>query len=152
MRISDWSSDVCSSDLLAVDRALGFSRIGRKGPLPCQFAANAFLKSLPPRIPVAHGRQRIAQPVADRHLLAFIHNERARTAIGSGCLGNEVEHHEGIARPRGAVRQDLEQPRHIERAIIRTGLKGGFQTQNESSKRGTKSEYTKSSSPHIWHV
>ena len=38
---------------LAVDRALGFSRIGRKGPLPCQFAANAFLKSLPPRIPVA---------------------------------------------------------------------------------------------------
>src|SRR3546814_20097142 len=111
MRISDWSSDVCSSDLLAVDRALGFSRIGRKGPLPCQFAANAFLKSLPPRIPVAHGRQRIAQPVADRHLLAFIHNERARTALWSGCLGNEVEHHAGIARPPGAVSPDLDTTR-----------------------------------------
>src|SRR3546814_20783225 len=89
MRISDWSSDVCSSDLLAVDRALGFSRLGRKGPLPCQFAANAFLKSLPPRIPVAPGRQRIAQPVADRHLLAFIHTERARTRSEERRVGKE---------------------------------------------------------------
>src|SRR3546814_6189346 len=59
---------------LAVDRALGFSRIGRKGPLPCQFAANPFLKSLPPRIPVPHRRPRIAQPVAE---------DRKRTRLNS---------------------------------------------------------------------
>src|SRR3546814_12946308 len=90
--------------------------------------------------------------VADRHLPAFIHDERARTAIWSGCLGNEVEHHEGIARPRGAVRQDLEHPRHIERAIIRTGLKGDFQHLTKSSTCGTISESPKSTHPDVCHA
>src|SRR3546814_17692267 len=55
---------------LAVERALGVSRNGRKGPLPCQLAPHAFLKSLPPRIPVCHGRQRTASPVRIRKATA----------------------------------------------------------------------------------
>jgi hypothetical protein len=74
----------------AVDRALGFSRIRRKDTLPFKLTANAFLEGLAPRISVAHGRQRIAEPVADRYLFAFVHDERTRAAIGTGSLGNEV--------------------------------------------------------------
>src|SRR3546814_16823561 len=89
MRISDWSSDVCSSDLLRLD-ARHFAQADRMD-LPrgeVQRGVGANLLSVP-GLAVRHGpgRERVARPrhvfVADERQQACVRSEERR--VGKEC-------------------------------------------------------------------
>lgn len=137
---------------LCIERTRGFIWISREDTLPCHFIANTLDERHAAWITVAHRRQSIAQPIPDCHLFAFIPDERSCAAIGPSRLGDKVEYHEGVTWTRRAVRKDVEQTRHIERAVVPSGVKGGFQHRNESSTWGTKSESPNSRRSILCHV
>src|SRR3546814_6457234 len=83
MRISDWSSDVCSSDLGEIGREIGFDRLAHDPPA-CQIA------------------RRFAQPSAKMLLRA-----RARQAVVApiflGLLDEHIQHPQPLDDPPSGI-------------------------------------------------
>src|SRR3546814_14601426 len=96
MRISDWSSDVCSSDLPSASRAAGFERscmiLGRKGVNRCTGRTGSRLTT-----GLVEGREGLPQKLFDALTLGGLHRcpqhpigERLGGGLGCGDPGLEV--------------------------------------------------------------
>src|SRR3546814_7997278 len=89
MRISDWSSDVCSSDLPSASRAAGFERscmiLGRKGVNRCTWRTGSRLTT-----GLVEGREGLPQKLFDALTLGGPHRcpqhrIGERLGVGPGC-------------------------------------------------------------------
>src|SRR3546814_309861 len=127
MRISDWSSDVCSSDLPCADRpALGARRY-LDGDAPCRRAAHQLLSACRARPADRHGRPHSSRAARTgglrRYLPADVQDRLARRALLrparlSGGLSAR------IAAP--ADRQSVADPRLAPVLDVGAGANGGM--------------------------
>src|SRR3546814_6319193 len=88
MRISDWSSDVCSSDLLAIDRQIGVAP--ERGQIAI-LRRKRHLEGVPRRAFVQRQRgQRIERP---RGQVPGVHQIDAGSAAAAGIEGRQLVGH-----------------------------------------------------------
>src|SRR3546814_8365509 len=98
MRISDWSSDVCSSDLLTPLTACSAPRGVRKVTLRSSTSSRAMILA-PPRI------ERIAQAVADR--IEGQHGDRQQDGGENQHPARRIEHGGALVDQQAPARQRL---------------------------------------------
>src|SRR3546814_20482761 len=112
MRISDWSSDVCSSDLLQSRRY----RLPRLEHAPCQDRRRHLLGSMVPGMRPFHGAARRRDPVLpDRYRLGAAEPQAEQP--GSLATGDEIGQASGWERvgksvEKSVVAESLQKKKH----------------------------------------
>src|SRR3546814_18195517 len=126
MRISDWSSDLCSSDLLPISETLGVVASEIPGPVGEEF------KLITERIKIGRTMDAALQETADRlgtpEFQFFVITLTIQRATG-GHLAETLSNLADVLRkraPRNLTLKALQpETRRLGRACVRTGRTGG---------------------------